>query len=103
MFFHINEDVLRRFAEQAKAKAAAKEAGQAFPGIKFWMDAKDGAIVIDDPSLLISVSESKEPISDEEVDRVSFWNPPKGWRPIRQHPDWIEDDEEEAERGQPGP
>jgi hypothetical protein len=99
MFFHINEDVLRKIAEQAAnaAKATAEKSG---PRI---LRAADGSIIIDDPSLLISVSESKEPISDEEVDRVSFWNPPKGWRPIRQHPDWIEDDEEEAERGQPGP
>lgn len=91
MFFHINEDVLRQLAEKAKAQSetAADESEQAIPGIKLWMDGRDGAIVIDDPALLISVSYSTEPISDEEIDKVSYWNPDYGWRPIRERYPWL--------------
>lgn len=85
MFFNINEDALRRLQEQAKA-AAKKEVEE--PGHKILQHA-DGAIVIDDPSLVKVISVTDGSPTQEELDKFSFWHGVVGWVPLSHHPLWA--------------
>lgn len=86
MFFTINEEVLRQMRERAKAAQAkpAEEAG----GPRYYMHS-DGAMVIDDPSLLISVTLEDGSPTEEELDNTFFLHPTGQWVPIRMHPDFA--------------
>lgn len=86
MFFDVNEELLRRLAErfqQAQGQAKPKSGQDTGPKI---YRASDGAIVIDDPSVVKVISVTDGLPGKEDLDRTSFWTNSYGWVPISCHP-----------------